>query len=74
MKTYKRICIKDYKIEAENGDKLELKRGQEYITSEINESAAIGPPPEEGMVVVFSNFWVPVPLSLFAGEVVFTEL
>lgn len=62
MKTFKRICIKDYTIEDDIGQKLELKRGKEYTTSsEINKK-----------VVVFSTFWVRVPVKLFAGEQVFT--
>jgi hypothetical protein len=62
MKTFYRICIKDYILEAENGDKLELKRGREYLTSVE----------ENDMVVVFTNFWVKVPVNIFAGEVEFT--
>ena len=58
MKTYSRICLKDYTVEAQNGDKLELKRGKEYTTSEENNDK----------VVVFSNFWVPVPVNIFGGE------
>lgn len=63
MKTYNRLCIKDYTVKARNGDCLELKRGKEYLTSEKQKG---------NKVVVFSKFWVPVPLSLFAGEVKFT--
>ena len=63
MRTFSRICIKDYCIEAENGDKLELKRGKEYLTSDIKQGS---------QVVVFSTFWVPVPMELFAGEEIFT--
>jgi len=58
MKVFSRICLKDYTVEAQNGDKLELKRGREYTTSEENNDK----------VVVFSNFWVPVPVNIFGGE------
>lgn len=63
MTTFKRICLRDYTISAENGDTLTLTRGKEYITS--RERA--------GLVTVFSSFWVPVPVDLFAGEVPFTR-
>ena len=62
METYNRICIADFTLKAQNGDTLNLQREREYLTSkEENES-----------VTVFTNFWVKVPASLFAGEVRFT--
>ena len=63
MKTFKRICIQDYSLEAENGDRLELKGGKEYITTAE----------KDGMVTVFTRFWVPVAVSLFTGERPFTD-
>ena len=63
MQTFNRICIKDHIIEAQNGDRLELKRGKEYTTS----------PEKDGKVIVFSRFWVPVPTDIFAGEIEFTK-
>lgn len=66
MRTYQRICLMDYTIvDEENGRTLTLKRGQEYLTT-----------PERlgGTVTVFATFWASgVPISLFAGEVLFTE-
>jgi len=62
METYHRICIKDYEIKDSEGATLSLKRGNEYATSKE----------EKGEVVVFSNYWVNVPVSIFAGEVRFT--
>ena len=62
MKTFKRICIKDWNVTADNGDFFKVERGKEYITSDV----------DEGKVVVFSNFWVPVPVDVFAGEIKFT--
>lgn len=62
MKTYKRICIEDYSLVAENGDAMHLKRGKEYTTSEE----------KDGVVVVFTNYWAPAPIRVFAGEKVFT--
>jgi hypothetical protein len=64
MRTLNRICIEDYTITAENGDCLKLERGKEYLTSETK---------TDGTCTVFSNFWVPVPAKVFAGEKVFTE-
>ena len=60
--TYKRICIEDYLLVAENGDCLELRRGIEYITSKET----------QGQILVYSSFWVLVPADLFAGELKFT--
>lgn len=63
MKTYQRICIKDYAVTAQNGDRFEIKRGKEYTTSSS----------ESGEVTVLSNFWVKVPTRYFAGSVLFTK-
>ena len=62
MRTFKRICIEDYTVRAENDDTLTLRRGEEYVTS----------PERDGVVTVFSAFWVNVPVSLFSGEREFT--
>ena len=64
MRTFERICIEDYTVRAENGDTLTLRRGEEYITSAER----------DGMVTVFSAFWVPVPAAPFAGARVFTVM
>jgi hypothetical protein len=63
MKTFQRICIQDFVMTAENGDCLNLKRGKEYITSEE----------ENGFVTVFMNYWVKVPINIFARGVVFSK-
>jgi len=62
MTTFKRICIKDFEITAKNGDYFEIKRGSEYLTSDI----------ENGEVIVLDKFWVPVSVEYFAGEIRFT--
>lgn len=62
MKTFKRICIKDYSIEEDNR-KLNLVRGKEYTTSESN----------NGMVTVFTTYWAKVPVNIFASEIIFTK-
>jgi hypothetical protein len=51
------ICIKDWHIEAENGDRQECRRGKTYTTTK----------PENGEVTVFSRFWVKAPADIFAG-------
>jgi hypothetical protein len=61
--TYNRICIKNYTI-IEGDKKLELKRGQEYLTSPLRE--------ESNEVRVFSTYWAWVPAEIFAGEKLFT--
>jgi len=72
VKTFKRICIKDWEITAENGDYFKVERGKEYITSAVNDAPKIGPKNEENCVIVFSSYWVPVPVDVFAGELQFT--
>jgi len=62
METFNRICIKDYHIKDSIGQQFDLKRGKEYLTSRD----------EDGLVMVFSNYWVKVPVELFAGEIKFT--
>lgn len=64
MRTFSRVCIEDDALEAQNGDRAEIKRGREYITSPVR---------ADGTVIVFTNFWVPFPVTRFAGERVFTE-
>ena len=62
METFNRICIQDFFIKDKIGQVLMLKRGEEYLTSTE----------EEGRVVVFTQFWVKVPSSIFAGKIKFT--
>lgn len=65
MITFKRICIKDLTIEADNAT-VEFKRGKEYITSE-----EIG-----HRVTIFTTYWVSLSIDMvdehFAGAVLFT--
>ena len=56
MKVYERICLKDWHIQAENGDRQDLKRGKTYTT---------GASREDGTVEVFSTFWVGAPIDIF---------
>ena len=73
MQTYKRICLKNYEIEDDDGKTFTLERGKEYLTSGVNAAPSIGPSPIENHVIVFSSFWIPVPLSVFGGEIEFTK-
>lgn len=59
MKIFYRDCVKDFVLEALNGDRLELVKGKEYITSPIY---------EDKQVTVFTRYWVKVPAKLFKGE------
>lgn len=63
MRTFKRVCITDYEVVAENGDALRLERGKEYVTSTEH---------DDGTVTVFTGFWVRVSPAFFAGARVFT--
>lgn len=64
MRTFSRVCIEAAVLEAQNGDRMEIKRGKEYITSPLR---------ADGTVTVFGTFWAPFPAKHFAGERVFTE-
>jgi hypothetical protein len=72
MRTYNRLCIKTTTFE--DGDrKITLERGKEYTTSAVNSAPAIGPDAVEDHVIVFTGYWFPAPISIFAGEEVFTK-
>lgn len=63
MKTFNRICIKEHTTKVSESKTHTLNRGEEYLTSkERNEK-----------VIVFSSYWYPVPVSIFAGEKEFTK-
>jgi hypothetical protein len=47
MTTFKRICIRDFAVTAQNGDHFEVRRGREYLTSKE----------KDGKVTVFTIFW-----------------
>ncbi len=56
MESYLRVCKTDYKIESNNAVCLDLKKGERYHTSAI----------ENGNVCVFNNnCWTFVPASIF---------
>jgi len=58
MKVCTRKCIEPFETTAENGDRLELIPGKVYTTT--FEDA-------DGMLTVFSRFWVYVPAKFFTG-------
>ena len=62
MKTMKRVCIKDHTVTDAEGTSFTIQRAKEYTTSVE----------KDGMVLVFSRYWVTVPVSIFAGEVAYT--
>ncbi len=53
----KMLCIKNYEITAQNGDYFKAEQGEVYTTSFPDE--------DRDTVVVFSNFWVPIPKDHF---------
>lgn len=63
MTTYHRVCIEDHVVLAQNGDRAEVTRGKEYLTSKVQ---------ADGQVIVFGQFWAPFPLSVFAAPKLFT--
>jgi len=65
MKTFKRIANKDFLIEDSYGTEFKIIKGKEYRTSGVDESAPVGPKPEKDTVVVFSKYWVNVPIDVF---------
>ena len=68
MKTFERVCIKDYSVEYTDGGygvKMTFQRGQIYLTSE---------PDEKATVTVFTSHWISgIPVEIFAGEKEFTK-
>jgi hypothetical protein len=62
---YQGICLRDFTLEAKNGDRLELKRGKEYTISDIW---------DDGTVTVFTNYWARVPSDLFGGVLSLDEI
>lgn len=62
MDTVKRIFKKDFQV----CDDFIFKEGSSCTTSKLNEAcAAHGPKPEKNCVVVFSQYWVSVPIDYF---------
>lgn len=65
METFKRLCIRDYKVI--DGDKeFTVKRGKEYLTSDINAAPVLlGIKPKKDCVTVFAKYWLTVPINYF---------
>ena len=55
MKTLNRKCVKTHTITDQSGNSCTIERGKKYITSEE----------KDGAVVVFTNYWVTVPIDIF---------
>ena len=73
MKTFRRICIKDFTVV--DGDKsFTVERGKEYLTSAIDSAPVVGGvKPKKDCVTVFSKYWLTVPIDNFAGEQQYTK-
>ena len=66
MKTFKRICKKNFTVEDEKGNSFTIKKGDEYITSAKDAAcAAHGPDPKKDYIVVFDIHWILAPLEIF---------
>lgn len=63
MKTFNRVCIKTHSISDQKGNSLTIEKGKQYLTSEEKNKE----------VMVFSKYWVWLPVELFAGEEIFTK-
>ena len=61
---YEAICLRDWTIEAANGDKLELKRGTAYKIGAV----------QKDTVMVFSSFWVRAPVGVFEPPATWHQL
>lgn len=51
------LCIKSYELRAQNGDCFIAEQGRKYTTTI--------PADDKDTVIVFSNYWVPVPKEHF---------
>jgi len=69
-----RICIKDFTVmDIDSREIFTIERGKEYLTSDIGAAPAFySDLTKKGCVVVFSTYWVSVPIEHFAGEQQFT--
>ena len=66
MKTLYRICKTEHTVTDEAGKSFTIEVGKKYLTSEVGVAvAAHGPGPEVGHVIVFSKYWVSVPVEVF---------
>jgi hypothetical protein len=59
MKVKKRRCRERYTVTDETGASFTIEEGREYMTSTE---------PREGLVTVFSQYWVWAPLQIFEGD------
>lgn len=66
MKTARRKCIKEFSVSDDEGNSFELEVGRTYSTSLVAEAPVLnGIPPRRNRVVVFSKYWVSVPIACF---------
>jgi hypothetical protein len=64
MKTLIRYCIKNHTITDQQGNSFTVKSDREYTTSDVDEN---------NTVVVFSDYWVRVPIEIFGHSRIFTN-
>ena len=65
METRQRTVCKDEEFIDRDGKTFNIKKGEVYTTSLIGQSASFGPPPKEGHVVLFSTYWLSIPITYF---------
>jgi len=63
MKTFNRICLRDYFVDNGTAHSLNLKKGREYLTSSE----------ENGKVMVFTTYWAWIPTEIFSEGIEFTK-
>lgn len=62
MQTFNRKCVKEKTFRDTIGNEFTLKKGETYLTSYEN----------QGFVMVFSTYWLLVPLYFFGDSEEFT--
>lgn len=65
IRIYEAICLRDWSVEAANGDRQELKHGTTYTIGNVR---------HEETVMVYSRFWVRAPAGVFEPSATWREL
>lgn len=63
MKTFKRVCLEAHTVRDQEGTEFTIERAKEYTTSAER---------ADGTVMVFSRYWVRVPVTIFGRAQPFT--
>jgi len=56
VKVFERLCAEDYTVTDQEGTSFTVERGHVYTTSRVR---------EDGLLTVFSRYWVEVPATVF---------